>query len=342
MNIINPDWVKLVHLDYPKHSTYCASEFINTAGMTPRELIEVLAKGPIFDDNCIIEGIGINDLPDFVEAPEDRAVLSQMLENTGLTGSGRTFAESIDTDPYRYLGFERVMVTAQNHYVYKRNGVSYCSLGYTYTSYGVRVNAMFIAFLMSLDDDPGIDLIWFVTTTNRGVNESFDVLYDMRFQEYLIKIGRDYQARFVDMQENVPAPETLLETVTFDPLPEREPFTEPFDVLHERYHGDCRYESAISSGADEKKQMVALFTDDLDYSFRSWLVKPRTNMRRVYYNVEDLITWAGDDAPKVMQLVLGELKKQIIEHEFYEYMPRFEKGLVMISKRGGITIKIDE
>ncbi|GAB3327765.1 hypothetical protein GCM10027299_28840 [Larkinella ripae] len=323
----------MIHFKYPKHVTYCAAKFART-GMGHREMLEVLAKEPIIDDDCIIESVPAGQLPDFVEGPEDRAYLAELLESTGLVGAGRVFESPIDVNPYEHLGFERVMATGPNHYVYRRERVTYCSLGYTFTSYGVKVNALFISFLMSLDTESDIDLIWFVTTTDKGVNPAFDILYDARFQEYIIKIGRDFQARFVDHNEDIPPAESLLLSVK--PEPEPVYSTDPVDVIYGEYFGDVRLDAAMSQGQDKEQWRIATYADEVDMAFRRWLVKPNSNLRRTYKFASLLFKHAQDKAPELLGEVYGGLRKQLIDWEFYEFIPRFEKGCAKMKKRYGV------
>ncbi|MGA0555349.1 hypothetical protein ACO2Q8_01775 [Larkinella sp. VNQ87] len=170
------------------------------------------------------------------------------------------------------------------------------------------------------------------------MNDSFDVLYDMRFQDYLLKIGKDFQARFVDVSQDVAPAASLLPLVL--PEPVAEPSTDPVDVLYRAYFGDVRLEAVMSQGLPKEQWRIATYADEVDTAFRRWLVTPNSNLRRAYHYGALLYQRAPDQAPKLLNEVFGDLKKQLLQHEFYEYIPRLEKGLAKIRQRFGITLSV--
>ncbi|GAB3334831.1 hypothetical protein GCM10027299_43320 [Larkinella ripae] len=334
---ISRDWVKMIDLATPEHSSYCSTRF-TSLGLSARQLMEELSNGPIIRDGCIYEPILEGQLPAFVERPTDRFIMQEFLQVTGMTGTGRRFEETVFKEPYEYLGFERVMAFSPDHYVYRRNGYSYASLGRTFLTAGIKVNPAFLGLLMDIDNDPERDMIWFITSTQRGINRSFDILYDVSYRDYLLELGRQYQQAFINKEDQREFIESLIPPVFLEP--NQPPSTDPYDVLYEFYFGDVRFDAAISSGADDNQKTIAIFADEIDYAFRKWLVSPKTNLHRVYYKGQTLVECAGEQAPQLLAEIFGSLKKQLLEGEYYEHLVRFEKGLAKVKHRMKIDFEL--
>jgi hypothetical protein len=191
---ISPQWVKMTLFSHLNAPTYSESEYAaEGVGLTKKRLLSRLTKGPVSNADYFLEAVRQKALPSFVSAPVDIDQSMVYMRESGLTGAYCQFETTENVDPYEWAGMKRIMATTRGNYVYKRAGLVYLSLAYTFYSCGIKADPQFIPLIAEMQKAEKSDIICPIAEVVKGKIPAFDILYHSGWRDDLMRIGREYR-----------------------------------------------------------------------------------------------------------------------------------------------------
>lgn len=190
---ISQHWVKMLLFGHLNHFIYTDADWAAEGlEITKEELLKRLAVAAIVQEDYIYYGLLPDDAPESLEAPVDQQSFAKVMAGVGLQGLEYTSDQDYTGDPYVLHGFKKVMMGGGKHSVthYMKPGGSVCygSLPWHLYTERIIVNKSFYPYLLAKAIDTS-GLMYPISEKKRGKNEVFDILYDLRFGDFIRNIA---------------------------------------------------------------------------------------------------------------------------------------------------------